>query len=83
MSILKYLQSKKIIPTKDAIIKSEAKRMAKRVTSDEFFLVKMSNTDISFFANEFREQVEAILLARRDTLRHELNNTEEALHTIK
>lgn len=83
MDILKFLQSKKIIPSKETIIKEQAKKLAKQVSRPEYFLVKMDNEDLSTFANEFRDELTGILTKRYHILKNEIQSTEKSINNLK
>jgi hypothetical protein len=83
MSILKYLQSKKILPTKEVLIKNEAKRLAKQITKPEYFLLNLTNKEIVDFYNKVGDELQDIMLQRLNALRLECENTEDAIAKFK
>ena len=83
MDILKFLQSKKIIPSKEVIIKEQAKKLARQVCKPEYFLVKMDNEDLSNFSNIFVDEIFSILSERLLVLRKETKKTENAINKLK
>ena len=83
MDIIKFLQNKKIIPTKKSLIENEARRMARRIASENYFIQKMDNEDLVSFANEFRTELTIILTERLKTLEENLDSTNKAMQNIK
>lgn len=83
MDILKFLQSKKIIPSKETIIKEQAKKLAKQISRPEYFLVKMDNEDLSNFSNVFVDEILNILTDRFVSLDDEMKKTNDAIMNLK
>ena len=82
MSILTFLRSKKIIPSKDEIIKSEAKRFVKIILNQHYFATKMGNKELGEFTVLFNEQMKNTLQERKEVLELELKNTIDAINKI-
>lgn len=83
MSIISYLQKKKIIPSRETIIKEQAKRLAKQVCKPEYFIIKLDNLELTEFANEFRDEILVEMAKRYKVLSDEAAKTENALNNIK
>ena len=83
MSILSFLQSKKIIPTKKILIENEARAMAKRISNENYWINNMTNEDLVFFANEFRTEVTIIITDRLRVLEENIDSTNKAIQNIK
>jgi hypothetical protein len=83
MNIIKYLQSKRIIPSKETIIKNEAKKLAKQVCSPEYFLIKLDNEGLVEFTNQFTENILTILTDRHNVLLDEAEKTGKAINNLK
>lgn len=83
MSIISYLQKKKIIPSRETIIKEQAKRLAKQVCKPEYFIIKLDNLELTNFANEFRDEILVEMAKRYKVLSDEAAKTENALNNIK
>ena len=83
MSILTFLQQKRILPTKEVLIKNEAKRLANKITKPEYFLLNLTNKEIVDFYNKVGDELQDIMLQRLGVLRSECENTEDAIAKLK
>lgn len=83
MSILTFLQQKRILPTKEVLIKNEAKRLANQITKPEYFLLNLTNKEIVDFYNKVGDELQDIMLQRLGVLRSECENTEDAIAKLK
>lgn len=82
MSIITFLRSKKIIPSKDEMIKSEVKRFVKMISNQHYFATEMGNKELGEFTVLFNEQMKNTLQKRKEVLELELKNTIDAINKI-
>lgn len=83
MDILNFLQKNKILPSKSLVVESEAKKLARRIASNNYYLMDLDNEELTNFANAFNSEILDILTDRYLELQNEVGKAEKSINNLK